>query len=491
MSMTNATFFSTEVRERPATIYRQAASVATAAFVFAHWLALASIFGILLVRAFLQFRIAHDVLTYHLPASLRWAGMTTYTPQPLFNEVIAGFPPLCHIIAGFLAWASGRISMAGAQNALVFVGASFCLPGLLQRGFSLRWYLTAALAVPLVVLHFCSGLVDLGNGAFLMLAFAGLQSLAESQRFRLWPVTALVVGAGGAALSKFQAWPTVCVVHLCAVYLFLALYRRSGASAKQAALAVGALTLAVSFWPLRNLLEFGNPVYPFEPPVLKGLFTNFIPWPFDLEKTSLPTYLWERSRPYNFVFSVFELSRSDERFPLVWTLDGGHPLGVDYPHNRLGGWYYVTVLVLLVSAACAVVKRRVAAAPAAAFCVSVLLVSCLPQSQELRYWLFVPLSLAAVFGATVPQLHSVVSVPIKASILACAVFVVWKNGLWVPSTIDLRPPEVFAPEEAKAFWKENEVREKNQPPIRVCGKNPFTLYWSGPTLNEIPVEGCF
>ncbi|MGH7292343.1 MAG: hypothetical protein ACREJT_14090, partial [Myxococcota bacterium] len=133
---------------------------AAGAFAALHWLLLAAAYARLTAKAFLQFPRDWDFLAYHLPGALAAYGLTSYTPEPRLVAVIAGFPPLPRGVAGALVLATGRFSAAGGLNV---VAAGALLAGLLWlygRAFSLRWFLTALLGVPLFVFHLASGYVD-------------------------------------------------------------------------------------------------------------------------------------------------------------------------------------------------------------------------------------------------------------------------------------------------------------------------------------------
>ncbi|HKC50749.1 MAG TPA: hypothetical protein VKF60_08150, partial [Myxococcota bacterium] len=363
----------------------------TAGFAALHWALLAAIYGRLAAVACLRFPLDWDFLAYHLPGALAAYGLTSYTPEPRLVAVIAGFPPLPRIVAGALVLASGRFSMASALN-LIGVGALVAgLVWLFGRRISLRWLATALLGVPLFVLHLDSGYVDLFTASFLALAFASFAELERDSPRPLAGGALLIAALAAAQLSKFQAWPVAALVGAAALWRFAAL-ARAGRMSRRAALALAAsLALLLGAWPARNLVAFHNPVYPVAFPFAPGLFPNAT-LDADSGVYNLPVWLAERSRPVRFLASALEWNRlhSGERF--YWSLDqSARADPARSPHHRLGGWFPWTLAALALGALRARRAKKLSTTAQVTFAAAVALIAFLPQSHELRYWLFVPL----------------------------------------------------------------------------------------------------
>ena len=452
-----------------------------------HWALIAAVYARLAEVACLRFSLAWDFLAYQLPGALATYGLTSYTPEPRLVAVIAGFPPLPRIVEGALVLVTGRFSAASALN-LIGVGA--LVAGLLWlhgRRISLRWLATALLGVPLVVLHLESGYVDLFTASFLVLAFAGLAELEPDSPRPVAGAALLIAALGAAQLSKFQAWPVAAVVGAAALWRFAAL-ARAGRVTRRTALALAAtLTLALGAWPVRNLVVFHNPVYPIVFPLAPGLFPN-ASVDADSGVYNLPVWLADRPRPVRFLASALEWNRfhSGERF--YWSLDqSAYADPARSPHHRLGGWFPWTLALLALGAARARRAGRLTATAQVAFAGSVALVSFLPQSHELRYWLFVPLGLAV---ATALGLAAEVERParlLRAGLLAGAAFVLFVTR---PFSLDPRPPDALAPARAVAFWAEQSARPQPEP-VRICDVNPDGIFFAGPHFREYRVTACF
>ena len=456
-----------------------------AAFAALHWALLAAAYGRLAEKAYLRFPTDWDFLAYHFPGALATYGLTTYTPEPRLVAVIAGFPPLPRIVEGALVLVTGRFSAAALLN---FVGVAALVAGLLWlygRALSLRWLLTALLAVPLCLIHLTSGYVDLFTACWLVLALAALSELepgARRSRAGAW----LAIGALAAAqLAKFQSWPIAGIVGAAVLWRLFALARADAPSRRALAVQAAVLVLALGAWPVRNLVEFHNPVYPVRFPLAPGLFPNAT-IDADSGVYNMAPWLAEAPRPLRFVASALEWNRfySGERF--YWSIDASaHGDPARSPHHRLGGWFPWTLAALALGAAAAVRRKRVPRSAQAVFAAAVALVAFLPQNHELRYWLFIPVALAV---ATARALASERPPRVVGPMLAAgALFVVWSVR---PFAIDARLPAALAPRGAREFWAA-QAAHPTRGPIRVCDVNPDGIFYAGPTFREYDVVACF
>lgn len=459
----------------------------TAGLAALHWALLTAAYGRLAQVGFLHFPLDWDFLAYHLPGALATWGLTTYTPEPRLVAVIAGFPPLPRIVQGALILASGRFSAAGALNLIGVAGLFAGLAWLHGRRISLRWLATALLGVPLFVLHLESGYVDLFTASWLALGLAAFSELEPDAR-RPRAGGALVVAALGAAqLSKFQAWPVAAILGAAALVRFAALARAERLTRRAALVLAFALAVALGAWPVRNLVVFHNPVYPVQFPLAPGLFPN-ASVDADSGVYNLPVWLADQPRPVRFLASALEWNRfhSGERF--YWSLDqGAHADPARSPHHRLGGWFPWTLAALVLGAWRARRAGKLPASAQLAFGAAVALVACLPQSHELRYWLFVPLSLAI---ATALGLAADVERParaLRAALVAGAAFVLFVTH---PFALDPRPPDELAPPKAVAFWAAQRAHPRPEP-VRICDVNPEGIFYAGPHFREYRVVACF
>lgn len=463
--------------------------------VWAHCLAVSLVLAFLTAKAFLEFNTDFDYLAYHLPDALHRFRLTSFTTNNYLLTVNEAFPPLPHLIEGFLVWISGSITAANGANALLFICAIGVLKGLGRAAFEFRWFAAATLAIPLVVLHFTSGNVDLAANLFLLLAFAGVfeieilvagkRSLDERERrtvvVSLWVA---ILGASAAVFSKYLAWPTAALLALALFLRILWLVRRRIISRPLAACLVLVLVLGTSSWPVRNLVLYQNPTSPIPfllAPSMGKSFSGFLE-----ENPEIPEIQRNRSHTTVFVYSVFELNRLHREASYYhWSPDQYASGASKSPHHRMGGWFFATVLVLgayfLLSAFQGAVPRSFVLL----FCLAVAGSSAIPQSHELRYSLYIPLVMAFIFARSRLRSGWWITLVLQAGVVVCALYVLYTV---YPFSIDRRPPSEHAPMEARQFWTEAARDPKRN--YRICGHMPMVIFWSGPTFREFDVTGC-
>ncbi len=456
--------------------------------VIVHTLVLFAIYSFLSVKAFGEFRVDWDYLTYHLPDALARFGLTTYLPERELEEINQAWPPLPHLVQGALVYISGAVVASKGASAIAFLSLLMALSYLFRENFSWRWFLTACLAVPLFSFHFISGYVDLFSASCLAIMIASYLRLEEGVsegRFEKRVYLLFVLGAALSMLTKLQAWPTTAFFAGYIAVRFIFYVKRSLVSKTQCVLYLFCLFALVGAWPMRNLSLYRNPTYPVEFPFLSAIFSNYKQKATSTE--NIPFYLREKKIPLRFVHSVFELNRFYTNEEYLWTHDQAALLVPNSPHHRMGGWFVLTVGLLVSIALLSFYWRFLPIWVGLIFLGSVMLISILPQSHDLRYWLFVPLSLAIFFGRSLPKFSKKFRFVMKLGIFVSAAYVLWKIDLFY---FDSRPPRAFAPVQAVSFWEEQKGKPQTTL-IEICGKMPHTIFWSGPTFNEYLVRGCF
>lgn len=220
---------------------------------FACILALFAAFNLL--GAFMP-EIFYDALTYHLALpDLYWRrGGIVPTPENLYSGLpllVQMLYALCLLVGGdgtarLLHWSLGVFSCLLIHRlcARLAAGAEGRLAGLLG---ALVFY-----SLPVVgVLSWKSG-VELGWTFFQLLAFYAAVSRLTLAPDRRW--TALAGFMAGLAMgTKYQAWPMV--------FIMAAALTRTLAAA-ELGLFAGMAALTASPWIVKNVLLYGNPLYP-------------------------------------------------------------------------------------------------------------------------------------------------------------------------------------------------------------------------------------
>ena len=347
--------------------------------------------AIVLVSAFVtavhDMSQAWDVGYYHLPFAARLVGILP-RESFVFHAANAarfeGFPLLGERLQGILWRITGRpectnlVAFAAVPLFAWFLRARFAVP--------LHLTVLALFAVPLVQTHATSGYVDLpANAAASVVILLAIESVA-SRTAPSARMIALALGAAAVAANmKALLHPIVAVA-------IVVLAARVLAARAWRTLAVFAIALPVVFaTPLANLAEHGNPYYPVQLsiaghalPGIEGAYDSSPPW------------LLHAPRPVRFACSLAEMRirpMSEER---RWTVDQWMP--DETGGNRMGGFFGAYVLANLALLAWRAWRDRSREARVACvgFAVTTLVIACMPQSHELRYYMCWMIVLVAI-----------------------------------------------------------------------------------------------
>ena len=322
-----------------------------------------------------------DVWYYHLPFAGRIVGIVDASSFNFGRANQArydGFPLFGEALQGLLWRISGRPECAS------FVSLA-ALPGLawfLKRTFAVPPHLTvlALLAIPLVQIHATACYVDLpANACVTMLVLIAYRHVVD----RTAPSVRALMGASTLAIVSANMKFQLVLVVVAASVVLIATCLRSDAQ-RRARLLVIALALPLVFaTPIKNVIRHGNPVWPVEIHVL-GKTLPYVEGAY----ASSPVWLENLPRPVRFGASILELGLRPIASHERWSLDQWTP--PSDPGYRMGGFFGAYVVVNLAALVLAAYRRRTREAKvAAAFAVGTSVVaSLMPQSHELRYYLF-------------------------------------------------------------------------------------------------------
>jgi len=234
---------------------------------------------------------------------------------------------------------------------------------------------------------------------------------------------------------------------------------------------------------VKNLLVFKNPFWPLRLPFVGDWF----PYTNDALRGAIqqrPSALQSTSQLQLFSRSLFEIDQPTS-YPnrLRWIIDQGSTV----EGFRTGGFWGVAAAVYLV----VVVYMLVACHGKRGWAVSVALlgalglVGLLPQSHELRYYLFIPLTGAGSVGMLFPRLE-------RAAPHAAMVVLTLVLGLFVYMVIENRPYYVVKRVDhvaAARAWGAAEWWPKLERGKTYCAVDmlPIGLLLTGPTLSEFTI----
>lgn len=430
--------------------------------------------------------LAWDTLFYHVPfAALRGGIPTTYSLNDIVQPMYDAFPPLPELVQGLLWRLSGSMNATGVASYLAFVlFLAYC-----HRFLRAPIWIVGliALTAPLVLIHAAASYTDLFGNALLAMAIASALFIWLFPERMTWGVLAgALVGAVGAMWSKYVLVPTagvffvlLVVVAVCAVRVTAIPWRRMAAAFVLAAI-VGAAPYA------KNVGMFGNPFWPYRVPI--PVLASLIPYQVDglagAAASQTPPPLAGTNGVVLFANSILEIGHpTSYTYRPRWLIDQGS----GWLAFRMGGFWwvgvvaYVTMLVVML----ALLHRRRGVIAAGAALATFAFVATLPESHELRYYLFLPLAWAAGVGMLHPELSQ--RFPRQAAGILVAVLLLF-GYMAKENFVYYRPElvgfsETVARERMPVWWAQLE-RDRT---YCVAGMMPIGILFTGPTLNEFRV----
>lgn len=208
-----------------------------------------------------------DSLAYHLAVPKMWLA----AGQMQFVSFIhhSNFPfAIDNLFLWGLAW--GGESGAKAFSVLYLVAALCLVYGIARQRFGEEiapWVAAGFASVPAVQWLSGTAYLDVAHAAFVGLAIHGLARFAQTRDV----ASILYVGLGlsGSLASKYTGLQTAAVLGV--IFLFL-LRRKSGPPIPWRGIGLAVLSMVVIAgpWYVRNVVNTGNPVYPFFYSVLGG-----------------------------------------------------------------------------------------------------------------------------------------------------------------------------------------------------------------------------
>ncbi len=440
--------------------------------------------GDLALRAALRLETRWDTFAYHLPFSALRGGL----PIPYeMNEAMLlryqGFPALPHLLQGLFWRLTGSVNATGVVGYLAFIAfLAYC-----HVALRARFWLVAliALTAPMVVIHAAASYVDLFGNALLAIGLSSCLFLyLYPERASRTILLCGLAGLVGAAWSKYQLVPVVGLGFLLYAVVALRRARQLALSGLQVGLVLLAAATAAALPYLGNLVMYGNPFWPVRMPVLGGSF----PYGEDAMASAVAGQRPPPLRDYSF-FSLFFHSLFEINHPTHyadrarWIIDQGNA----WIAFRMGGFWNIGVAIYLAAmVAMLVAVRRRAGVVASLVAVAILcFVAVLPQSHELRYYLFIPLCWAAAIGMVFPDFRD-------AMPRAAMAFLVLVMGLFsymvVENRVHYEVSRIGYADAAKT-WGAPPWWAKLKPGPVYCAVDmmPVGMLLTGPTMTEYSI----
>jgi hypothetical protein len=437
----------------------------------------------LAIRAAVRLETRWDTFLYHLPfAALRGGLGVPYEMNDKLALAFQGFPPLAHWVQGLLWRVTGSVNATGVVNYLAFL--SFL--ALCQRRLGAPFYVVAAIALtaPLVLIHASVSYVDLFGNSWLAL---GVVCLFYAYYFdktgnRQVLITGLL-GLVAAAWTKFQLVPLVVLFLLVYMLVYRPVKFRIDFRQRATLFWILGTGLIAAAPYLQNWMEFGNPFWPVQVPWFEGIFP-YSPLYLTEGSAEFPPNLEGSSQFSIFVHSLFEIGHP-HAYPNRhrWIIDQGNA----WLAFRSGGFWNVSVVTYLLMAAALslLLKPKKGIVVVATGVLMLLFVSVLPQSHELRYYMFLPLVWAGMIGVLYRETRN------RFPFLGMAVLITVFALFGYVSNINLTYYKIerIGLTEVARYWRADRWWPYLQPGVQYCviDKRPFVMMMTGPTLSEFNI----
>ncbi|GET37507.1 hypothetical protein [Microseira wollei] len=336
---------------------------------------------------------SYDSWWYHLPFAARILGIvpaTSYAFQDSIETIYDGFPLLAEFLQGLFWVVFQRVQ---AANLVTFLSLIIYLY-FLKLYFQVPLYLSAfaLLSVPLIQIHATSCYVDLpANVCLSILVMMTYLVYTKSDFLTKRNLFVIFLAAAGTANIKLQLIPLVflilCFVGFKLIWLGFKQIQARRMQSKRLLTIVPTIFLAallIFATPIKNIVFYGNPFYPVRIEVMGIVLNHKQP----LYQDS-PGYLKNASRPQRWVYSILEINSAP------WSIDQGSK---NPSQHRMGGFFgaYVVFNLLLFSYICYRYRCRETLVAVILVTIMSLVASLIPQSHELRYYMFWMISLVSL-----------------------------------------------------------------------------------------------
>lgn len=355
-------------------------------------LSIGILFSIFLI-SFFDYNYGGDAFMYHVPFAARIWGIVTpehYIFEHDTENRFLGFPLLASFLQG-LFW---KVLQKPEATNLVCYSSLIILLAYLKFYLKIPFYLgtLALLAVPMVHMHAARSYVDLPANVGVSILILTTY-LFYTNKLQVNNKTLLIVflSSATAANIKFQLIPVVFLI-LCFLFpQIISKYQQNNDHTKMGLIQISktlvlcfAACLIIFSTSFKNIILYQNPFYPVKVEIA-GVVLNHNEAP--------PNFMHENIKklppPLRWGKSVLEINTFDSRRPWPWTL-GMDFISWEEEKFGMGGYfggYVIFNLLLFIYLVC---KRRDTESKIAIrlMILMTLITSILPQSYELRYYMY-------------------------------------------------------------------------------------------------------
>ena len=421
-----------------------------------------------------------DSQEYHLPFAARLAGIFTkdeYKMRPMVEGYYDGIAKLAELFQGILWRVTG---LPGAAN-LVGLISLVILIVVSSHLFTIPlWQLTLFyLSIPLVLRHSYSSYVDLAVNAFLTLAIVTFFSAIMQKDYSIKKLIFILIPLAISANMKLYQLVIGAVLAVIIFLFFAFSWIKDKVRLKKILLylLIFLIFIAAAYWQLGyNYFRFSNPIYPI------GFTFQGHEFPGNSKASTyshiVNAFSVPKGNPYYFARSLTEMDLWRVRPGTMYTIDMnlGHYNAI--LSARMGGFFVVNLIfwgvgVLIFSLFShnrAILKCLVILG------ILIVVASFLPSSSELRYVMFIPLTLATLFliGLHDParkRWSKVTGIVIQVAIFVFVAFLVVARSDYFPRALTIEQYRTHVAEQKAKY----EVDVDS--PLCIYGEVPDAFYY--------------
>ena len=441
-------------------------------------------------KAVLCLELHWDAFLYHIPFAAQSGRLQV--PFILDERLAAayeGFPPLPFFVQGVLWRLTGSLNATNVVNYIVFLIFLWYVHSALRARF---WVVAMiALTSPLVMIHMATTYYDLLSNTFLAIGISGLavgllQDRENDVRLLAWVLTGLAISCW----CKNFMLPIALIAFAFLFVRHLGFVRRSRTvHAKRLLCFVCVFWVAGAGHYLRNTVVHHNPLWP----VGFAAGSRWLPGAIDVQQDlarQRPSQMAGRPQVELFFRSLLETDNptSYSNRPR-WNIDQGSTPISNSRGFRMGGFWGIAVVFFLFSmwGLQAIFSLNKAFWLMVTSLGLLTVVAFIPQSHELRYFLFIPLTWAAISGTLERRMSE--SRPLLATLylLVCGglfAHMLYVNRLyWFVRRIDYA--------RAVEAWRMDPWWEALEPGVEYCysdAVDPCGIMLTGPTMHEFRIR---
>lgn len=359
----------------------------------------------LMVRSAVDVSRHFDAWWYHLPWAARLVDLIPangFLFEPTAAARYEGVPLLAEFLQGLFWKITGFVQ---AANFVSFFSLIIFI-AFLYYYFSVPWFLStlALLAIPLVQAHATSAYIDLpANIAAAVMMLLTFKIYLDKCLPTKWQLVLLFLAGAIAANMRMQLWV---IVALMVLVLFFVLLRIALMAHNRYIFPVlrrhfwktlmltSAALLIIFFFPIKNIIVHGNPVYPLELSVAGHALNHAESFPGGGPQDQASATISQSSK---WLLSVFEVGMGPINNVSRWSLDS-HNVPEGSPLAKMGGYFnaYIVFHLLLFGLACIFLLKKSWIAYVLALLGLSLITMVHPDSQLLRYYMYWPIVLVAL-----------------------------------------------------------------------------------------------